>query len=69
MGGTLTVSKGHREQRPDPLRRARRWPVYKRGDRFVWTVYMNGHVPKVDGVPIAGEARELEQAAGTFKRS
>ena len=41
--------------------------VYKNrlphGDRYVWTIYMNGHVPKVDGVPIAGEARELEQAA------
>ena len=47
--------------------------VYKNrlphGDLYVWTIYMNGHVPQVEGVPIAGEAAELEQAAAAFKRS
>jgi len=47
--------------------------VYKsrgpHGDRFVWSIYMNGHVPQVQGYPIAGEAVELEHAAAAFKRS
>ena len=29
---------------------------------------MNGHVPKVDGVPISGLAVTLDQAAADFKR-
>lgn len=36
------------------------------GDRFVWSIYINGHVPQVPGVPISGSAVELEQAAAAF---
>jgi hypothetical protein len=30
---------------------------------------MNGHVPKVEGVPITGLAVSLDEAAADFKRS
>ena len=40
-----------------------------RGDRWLWTIFMNGHVPKVEGVPINGLAVTLDQAATDFKRS
>ena len=36
------------------------------GDRFVWSIYMNGHVPQVDGVPISGAAPDLDAAATQF---
>jgi hypothetical protein len=39
------------------------------GDRYVWTIYMNGHVPQVDGVAIQGAAVTLDEAAVQFKRS
>jgi hypothetical protein len=39
------------------------------GDRFVWSICINGHVPKVAGVPISGAAVTLDQAAADFKRS
>jgi hypothetical protein len=39
------------------------------GDAFVWTIYMNGHVPQVPSVPISGSAATLDEAAVAFKRS
>ena len=39
------------------------------GDRFVWTIYMNGHVPQVDGVPVSGATETLDEAGAQFKRS
>ena len=33
------------------------------GDRWLWTIYLKGHVPKVEGVPISGQAVTLDQAA------
>jgi hypothetical protein len=39
------------------------------GDRWLWTIFINGHVPKVDGVPIGGLASTLDEAAADFKCS
>ena len=39
------------------------------GDRFVWSIYINGHVPQVPGVPISGQAVTLDRATAKFKRS
>ena len=39
------------------------------GDRWLWTIFMNGHVPKVEGVPISGLAVTLDEAASQFKQS
>ena len=39
------------------------------GDRFVWTIYMNGHVPQVPNVPISGYAVTLDEASSQFKQS
>jgi hypothetical protein len=39
------------------------------GDRWLWTIFMNGHVPKVEDVPISGLAVTLDEAAAEFKRS
>ena len=39
------------------------------GDRFVWSIYMNGHVPQDDGVPISGATETLDEAGAQFKRS
>jgi hypothetical protein len=33
------------------------------GDRFVWTIYMNRHVPQVDGVPTAARPKRLTRLA------
>ena len=39
------------------------------GDRFLWSIYINGHVPLVPGVPISGHAVTLDEAASQFKQS
>ena len=39
------------------------------GHRWLWTIFMNGHVPQVEGVPITGLAATLDDAAAEFKRS
>ena len=39
------------------------------GHRWLWTIFMNGHVPRVDGVPIGGLAATLDDAAADFKQS
>ena len=39
------------------------------GEAFVWTIYMNGHVPQIAGMPISGQAATLDTAAADFKRS
>ena len=39
------------------------------GDRWLWTVFINGHVPVVPNVPISGLAVTLDEAAAEFKRS
>ena len=39
------------------------------GDRFVWSIYMNGHVPQVPGVAISGATETLQEASAQFKRS
>ena len=38
------------------------------GDRWLWTIFMNGHVPKVEGVPISGLALTLHEAWGRNSR-
>ena len=37
------------------------------GERWLWSIYINGHVPQVEGVPISGVAVDLETAAAEFK--
>ena len=32
------------------------------GDRFVWSIYVNNHVPKIPGVPISGSAATLDNS-------
>jgi hypothetical protein len=39
------------------------------GDRWLWTIFINGHVPRVEGVPITGLAVSLDEAAAGFNRS
>ena len=39
------------------------------GERYVWTIYINGHVPLVRDVPISGAAMTLSLAAADFKKS
>ena len=39
------------------------------GDRFVWSIYVNDHVPEVPGVPITGWAGTLDRATAACKRS
>ena len=39
------------------------------GDRWLWTIYMNGHVPQIAGVPISDHAITLDEAASQFKQS
>jgi hypothetical protein len=39
------------------------------GERFVWTIYINGHVPVVRDVPISGMAATLGLAGADFKRA
>ena len=33
------------------------------GDRFLWTIYMNGHVPQIAGVPISGYAIDARRGS------
>ena len=40
------------------------------GDRLALVdIYMHGHVPKIEGVPISGLAVTLDEAASQFKQS
>ena len=39
------------------------------GHRWLWTISMTGHVPKIEGVPISGLALTLDAAAADFNRS
>ena len=39
------------------------------GDRFVWSIYVNDHVPKVPGAPISGSAATLDKATAAMLRS
>ena len=39
------------------------------GDRFVWSIYVNDHVPEVPGVPISGSAATLDMATAAMLRS
>ena len=36
------------------------------GDRFVWSIYVNDHVPEVPGVPISGSAATLDKATAAM---
>ena len=37
--------------------------------RWIWTIFINRHVPRVPGVPISGAAVTLDEAASQFKQS
>ena len=39
------------------------------GDRFVWSIYVNVHVPEVPGVPISGSEATLDMATAAMLRS
>jgi hypothetical protein len=39
------------------------------GDRFVWSIYISGHVQQIADVPVNGHAVTLDEAATAFKRS
>ena len=39
------------------------------GDRFVWSIYVSGRVPKVPGAPINGSAATLDKATAAMLRS
>ena len=52
----LDVGRVYRTELPD-------------GEFFVWSIYINGHVPQVEGVPIEGRAATLGLAGVDFKRS
>jgi len=39
------------------------------GDRFVWSIYVNDHVPKIQGVPISGWAATLDKATAAMLKS
>ena len=39
------------------------------GDRFVWSTYVNNHVPKVPGVSISGWAETLDKATAAMLKS
>ena len=39
------------------------------GDRWLWAIYMNGHVPQIKNVPISDLAVTLDEAASQFKQS
>ena len=47
--------------------------VYRRqlpeGHRYYWTIYINGHVHQVPGMPISGLAVTVDEASAAFKRS
>jgi hypothetical protein len=37
------------------------------GEAFVWSLYVNGHVLQIKGVPISSTATNLDTAAAQFK--
>ena len=39
------------------------------GERFCWFIYINGHVPQVQGVAVSGRAVTLDEASAQLKRS
>ena len=39
------------------------------GDRFVWSIHVNDHVPEVPGVPISGWAATLDRATAAMLTS
>ena len=39
------------------------------GDRFVWSIYVNDHVPEVPGVPISSSAATLDKATTAMLKS
>ena len=39
------------------------------GDRFVWSITINDHVPKVPGAPSSGSAATLDKATAAMLRS
>jgi len=39
------------------------------GARFVWSIYVNDHVPEVAGVPISGSAETLDKATAAMLKS
>ena len=39
------------------------------GDRFVWSIYVNDHVPEVPGVPISGSEATLDMGHAAMLRS
>ena len=39
------------------------------GDRFVWSITINDHVPNVPGAPSSGSAATLDKATGAMLRS
>jgi hypothetical protein len=39
------------------------------GERFVWSVTINDHVPKVPGVPISGSAATLDKATAAMLKN
>jgi hypothetical protein len=39
------------------------------GERWLWSITINGHVPEIEGVPISGYAITLDEADAAFKRS
>ena len=39
------------------------------GDRFVWSIYVNDHAPRVPGVPISGSEATLDKATAAMLRS
>jgi hypothetical protein len=52
----LDVGRVYRSRLPD-------------GERFVWSIYMNGHVNEIAGVAISGATETLDEAGAQFKRS
>ena len=39
------------------------------GGLYVWTIFMTGHVPQVEGIPISGATETIEQAGSALKQS
>ena len=39
------------------------------GDRWLWAIYMNGHVAQINDVPISGLAVTHEEAASQLNQS
>ena len=39
------------------------------GDRWLWTIYVNGHVPQIKNIPIDDLAVTLDEAASQVRQS